>query len=348
MLKRFLFITSFALCTGCAWSQEPATPDTSLRASLADVDIDSMELDQFLNEFDLFLDSILTPKRSYVLLNLSATQGYFTFSNKNNTRTRELKKTVWSPTFGYYDKNGLGITLSSFMIRDSSRRYFYQLSVTPSYDYLKNRKFATGVSFNRYFTRNKLPFYTSPLQSELTGYFLWRKSWIQPGIAVNYGWGSKTEFKRIEYQYTSLVDDAASTGLIRQVETVTILSKNRESIVDFSLNFSLRHDFYWLDIFSKKDHIRLSPLLAVTSGTQKFGFNQSNTAFGNVRAVTFNNTRDVSLRQKFQLLAATLYLRSEYSFGKFFVQPQVLFDYYLPGENNQLTTLFSVNTGFIF
>jgi hypothetical protein len=345
MFKRFFLIASFALVTGCAWSQEPATSDSSLRTSLADVDIDSMELDQFLSEFDLFLDSILTP-RTYVLLNLSATQGYFTFSN--NGSSKELRKTVWSPTFGYYGKDGLGITLSSFMIRDSARRYFYQLSVTPSYDYLRNRKFATGGSFTRYFTRHVLPFYTSPLQSEVAGYFLWRKSWVQPGIAVNYGWGSKTEFKRREYQYTRKVEDAVTGGIIRQVEAVTIISKNRESIADFSLNFSLRHDFYWLDIFSKKDHIRLSPVLSVTSGTQKFGSNTANTAFGNLRAVTFNNTRDVSLRQKFQLLAATVYLRSEYSFGKFFVQPQVLFDCYLPGENNQLTTLFSVNTGFIF
>ncbi|HET6996677.1 MAG TPA: hypothetical protein VFI06_16900, partial [Chitinophagaceae bacterium] len=319
-------------------------------ASLAEVDIDSMELDEFFSDLDLFLDSILSP-RSYALLSLSATQGYFTFTNKNNSRSKELKKTIWSPTFGYYDKNGLGITLSSFMIRDSARRYFYQMSATPSYDYIKNRKFATGVSFTRYFTRNRLPFYTSPLQNELTGYFLWRKAWLQPGIAANYGWGSKTEFKRIEVQYIKIVEDAATDGLIRQVETATIISKNRESIVDFSLNFSLRHDFYWLDIFSKKDHIRFSPLLSATGGTQKFGFNQSNTPLGNVRAAAFNNfnnTGEVSLLQKFQLLYATLYLRGEYSFGKFFVQPQVLFDCYLPGKNNQLTTLFSVNTGFIF
>lgn len=310
--------------------------------SLADADIDDL-----LNDMEAFLDSIMTP-HSYVLLNLSGAQGYFNFSNRNSTRTREIRKFIWSPTFGYYDKNGLGITFSAYSIYDSSRNYLYQGSITPSFDYLQDRRMAFGISYSKYFTRNILPFYTSPLQNELNGYFLWRKSWLQPGIAASYGWGNRTEFNRREKIYRSLVAAAANEGAIRVLDTVAILSKNRQSIIDFSTAISLRHDFYWLDIFSKKDHIRFSPLISLSAGTQRFGFNETNTAFGNVRAVSLNNTRRVSLQQKFQLLSTTLYLRTEYAIGKFFIQPQVLFDYYMPGDNNSITTLFSINTGFIF
>jgi hypothetical protein len=346
MFKKILIITCFFVPGSFAFSQSTGK-DTIPQRNADDLIIDSTDYEDLLNDLDLFLDSILTP-RSYVLLNLSAGQGYFNFTNKTNARIKQVKKFIWSPTLGYYDKNGLGITITGYTIYDSAKRYFYQASLTPSYDYLRNRDLATGISYSRYFTRNALPFYTSPLQSELNGYFLWRKSWLQPGVAASYGWGSHTEFNKREILYRRLLAAAAAEGAINIPDTVSILTRNRQSIVDFSLTFSLRHDFYWLDIFSKKDHIRISPLLSVASGTQKFGFNQSNTAFGNLRAVALNNTRSVSLQEKFQLLSMTLYLRGEYSFGKFFMQPQLLFDYYFPGENDHVTTLFSLNAGFMF
>jgi hypothetical protein len=345
MFKRLLLIAVFIVPASFARSQ--VTPvDTIPRSDVDSVAFDSsIDYDELFNDLDLFLDSLLKP-RSYALVNLSAGQGYFNFANKNNDQTRVEKKIIWSPTFGYYDKSGFGITLSSYMIRDSSKRYWYQLSVSPSYDYIKNRDLVTGISYTRYFTKNLVPFYTSPLQSELNGYFLWRKSWLQPGITANYGWGSRTEYNKRDSIYREMAVTTAANGTIRHVREriITILSKNKESIVDFSMTASLRHDFYWLDIFSKKDHIRFSPLISLAAGTQKFGFNQTNRLVGGIRA----NTQSLTLQQKFQLLSTTLYLRGEYSFGKFFIQPQFLFDYYFPGEKDNLTTVFSINTGFMF
>ena len=347
------------MLAGTAWSQtNPAdtTPSPVVKAAANATDSsaldEDLDIDALLNDLDLFLDSMLTP-RSYVLLNLSVTQGYYSFTNKNNLRIREAKKAVWSPMFGYYDKSGVGITLASYVIYDSSKRYVYQTSFTPSYDYLQNRKLATGVSFTRYFTRTKLPFYTSPLQNELNGYFLWRKSFLQPGVALSYGWGNRTEYKRREIAYQKLLTATARNGDVKIVDTISVitrvLSKNSESVVDFSTMFSVRHDFYWLEIFSKKDHIRFSPLLTVTAGTQKFGFNnESATSFSNIRATTYYSSRSVSLRQQFQLLSSTLYLRGEYFIGKFFIQPQVIFDYYFPKKTSGFTALFSFNTGFLF
>lgn len=353
MLKTLLIVTCCLVLAGTSWSQ--VNPRDTTQSPVADtlvsgsdsLDIDDMDIDQLLNEFDLFLDSILTP-HSYVLLNLSMTQGYFTFSRRNNVQIKESKKAIWSPIIGYYDKSGFGLSLASYVIYDSSRRYVYQSAFTPSYDYLLNRKLATGVSFTRYFTRRRLPFYTSPLQNELNGYFLWRKSWLQPGVAASYGWGSRTDFERVRIVYADAVQNALDlSSTVIDYDTAYILAKNRESIRDFSLTFSLRHDFYWLDIFSKKDHIRLSPMLTASAGTQTFGFNQSSPTFNSVRSVTYFNKRSISLQQKFQLLSSTLYLRGEYSYGKFFIQPQFIVDYYFPGEKANLATFFSINAGFL-
>ena len=351
MLKRFFIIACF-IVPGClAWSQETkpdslhSPADTSMALSIDT----SLDYDDLFNDLDLFLDSILAP-RSYTLISLSAGQGYFNFAVRNTRRIKQVKKIIWSPTFGYYDKSGMGITFTSYMVHDSVKLNPYQFSIGPSYDYIKNRDLATGVSFMRYFTRKSLPFYTSPLQNELTGYFLWRKSWLQPGITANYGWGSRTQFIRKDsIFYKSLLSDAVTTNVLRDKDTVTIFRRNTKSIVDFSLAISIRHDFYWLNIFSKKDHIRFSPLLSLSAGTQKFGFNQTTGASGPLRiASLLNNTQDISLQQKFQVLSMDLYLRGEYSLGKFFIQPQILFDYYFPGEGKKFTVMFSFNTGFMF
>jgi len=116
---------------------------------------------------------------------------------------------------------------------------------------------------------------------------------------------------------------------------------------------SVRHDFYWLDVFTYNDHIRVTPQLTFTSGSQKFGFNQSSNTYATLLRSGANilyNTENVYLDNKlyFQPLALTFYLKTEYSIGKFYVQPQLILDYYFPATEKQFTGLVSVSGGFIF
>jgi hypothetical protein len=351
MIKRYIVLTCLVVSACLAHSQNteqdslPPLPESDLAMDT------SINYDELLSDFEFFLDSILSP-RSYFLANLSATRGYFSFVNTTDARARTVKKYIVSPALGYYSKNGLGITITGNATNYHNRRLkLYQLSVSPSFDYLANRKLATGISFMRYITRDSLPFYTSPLQNEIYGYFLWRKSWLQPGITANYGWGSRTEYKKREFIYRKLLANALEDGIITVIDTVSILTANRESIVDFTLTGSLRHDFYWLNIFSHKDHARFTPLLSFTAGTQKFGYNQTTGTYSGIKRanlVNYTGTRSLSLIEKFRALSLSLYLRSEYSIGKFFIQPQVIFDYYFPAKDDNLSTLFTLNAGFMF
>jgi hypothetical protein len=225
--------------------------------------------------------------------------------------------------------------MSGFIIQDSSRLKLYQLAFTPSYDYLRDRRLATGISFTRYYTKDALSFYTSPLQNEVNAYFLWRKSWLKPGINASYGWGSRSAYSQRRIFLDSLR------------KRLLVFTQREESVSDFSVALSIRHDFYWLDIFSQKDFIRLSPLLMYTMGTQKFGFNRSS---GLATTNVVYNASLVSLDNvmKFQPVSLTMYLRLDYTFGKIFIQPQVLFDYYFPGEKKNFSTLFSISAGIMF
>jgi hypothetical protein len=56
----------------------------------------------------------------------------------------------------------------------------------------------------------------------------------------------------------------------------------------------------------------------------------------------------VAAQSKFQLLALSARIRTEVSKGIFFLQPQLLFDYYFPERTNQVVTAFVVNAGILF
>lgn len=335
MVKRLLVIV-FVVLANVAHSQTPAKDSTPISSN--DLAIDTtIDYNELFDEFDSFLDSILTP-RSYFLANISVSQGYFNFTNKNNSQINTVRKYTYSPSIGYYNKGGLGFTAAGNLVDAEDQMNLYQVSLSPSFDYLKNHDMALGFAYIRYITKDSLPFYVSPLQNEVNGYFLWRRTWLQPGVAINYGWGSRTEYqKRLKF-----------IRLLRR--RLLFTSIKEESISDFSLTASVKHDFYWLNVFSKKDHIKFSPQFSFSSGTQKFGFNQTTDRYRLNRITNLIYSRRTNPEDdvKFQPLSVTAYLKTEYSLGKFFIQPQLLFDYYFPATEDNLTTIFSINAGFMF
>lgn len=341
MLKKWLISLAFLLPVA-AFAQKSSAD--SVMATHADVlpSDTSINYDELFQDFDAFMDSILSP-HNYLLTSLSMTRGYYNFESKNSGVLETSKKLTYSPVVGYYNKNGFGITGNGLIVDDGMNMNLYQLALSPSFDYLKNRDFATGISYTRFFTKDSLPFYTTPIQNELYGYFTYRKWWIRPTVSMSYGWGNRKEYSERE----TLIQD------LRLRRRGFTYINTEETISDFSVMASVRHDFYWLDIFTFKDHIRFTPQFTFTSGTQKFGFNQSSTTYGTTLRNSSNilySTDNVYLDDeiKFQPLSLTLYLRGEYSIGKFFIQPQFTMDYYLPAATNPFNAFVSVNMGFIF
>jgi hypothetical protein len=351
--KKSILTGIFFLLSLVAFAQEEPVDSLANSSEEAALD-DDTDYDQLLDELGSFIDSLLAP-RSYFLANVSAATGHFNF--KSNSGLITQKKLVLSPTVGYYHKYGPGITFSGNISGNDKGKRLYQYSISPSFDFIQSRKWTGGISYTRYFTKDSLAFYTSPLQNDVGAYFLWRKAWVQPGMTFSYGWGSRTDLKeRTEfikqiYRKQNNLIRRLRANLITGIDTVVYTSKVEESIVDFSLTTSIRHTFYWLELSKHNDYFKFTPMLAFSFGTQKFGFNRTTgtTVNGNVANVQFSRG-DVNLddKLKFQPLSLTFYLRPEYSIGKFFIQPQLIFDYYFPAEEKNFTTLFSMNGGFMF
>jgi hypothetical protein len=342
MLKKYFILPAFLVLVVTAYSQ--SSPADSVISPLTDKSLidTSLNYDELFQDFDAFMDSILTP-HSYFLTSLSMAKSYYSFESKGNSSIETQKKLTYSPTLGYYHKGGLGITGTGYIVDDGANTNFYQGAITGSFDYLKNKKLATGFSYTKFLTKDSLPFYTTPLQNELFAYFTYRKWWVRPMIAVSYGWGSRTDYEERE----SLIQD------LRLRRRGFTYINTEETVSDFSLITSVRHDFYWLDVLTYKDHIRFTPQINFTSGTQKFGFNQSSSTYATLlrsNSSVLYSTENLYLDDqiKFQPLSLTLYLRGEYSIGKFFVQPQFIMDYYFPASSNNFNAIFSVNIGCMF
>ena len=298
--------------------------------------------DELFNELESFIDSITAP-RSFALINLGISNGYLNYASKTSTQITSRNQMIFTPSIGYFHKNGLGISASASVINDSGSLNFYQLATTASYDYLKTPSSLFGFSYTHYFTKDSLSFYTSPLNNALFAYFSYKRSWLKPTISASYEWGSRTNYTERE-DYIKLL----------RLRTIgnTIITTTEESISDFSVTASVKHDFYWLDVLSKRDFIRLTPQLLLISGTQKYGFNQTNNTYISSRKtgadILYNSENtQLSSKTKFQPLYLSARIRTEFSKGKFFIQPQLMFDYYFPAQKEKLATTFALNTGII-
>jgi len=332
MYKTFFCALSFLLLSNSSIAQKKATP------------IDSTEYyNDLFNELDNFLDSLTAP-RTFFIVNATVANNYFNFTNTSSTLMAVDRKMSLTPSLGYYHKSGLGLSASTVIANDGDKWNAFQYLISGSYDYLKNKDFFTGASLTHYFTKDSLSFYTSPLENEASVYFTYKKAWVKPSITAIYGWGSKTAYEQQE-KMIKLLRKRTNAGYT-VVETV-------EKVNDFTVSASVRHDFYWLDKLGPRTSLRFTPLLVFTSGTQRFGFNQTSNSYLLPQKSSNNilyNTENVQLdsRHGFQPLSVTAFLKSEASWDKFYVQPQIGFDYYLPAKQNNFTTAFAVSVGATF
>lgn len=331
--KRLLFILGLATCLTSS-AQDPAKG--------ADIDTSFTDYDVLFNELDALLDSLTAP-RNFVLFNVGIGTSYYNYASKTSYLLESSKRLSYTPSLSYYSKSGLGVSGTVAVVNDGENINAYQYYFTGSYDYLKSTRFITGVALSHFFTRDSLSFYTSPLKNEAYVYFTYKKFWLKPSVAASYGWGSRSAYEERQEYINALRMEL--NGFTR-VDT-------RESVNDFNLITSVRHDFYWMQLLGKTDYMRLTPQLVFTSGTQKFGFNQTSSTYATLPRTGANvlySSDKVYLDDQlyFQPLSLATYLKAEYSRGKFFIQPQLIFDYYFPATEKNFTTAFVMNAGVIF
>ncbi len=150
--------------------------------------------DDLLNELDSFLDSITSP-RNMLLINIGAGNSFLNYQYGSSQLLEADKKIIFSPSIGFFHKNGLGINASAAIVKDGSGFIPFQYVVTGSYDYLQGKSITAGASLSHFFTKDSLSFYTSPLQNEASLSVGYKESWFKPSLTATYGWGSYTSYE---------------------------------------------------------------------------------------------------------------------------------------------------------
>ena len=297
-------------------------------------------MDSLMKDFHRYMDSISKP-RSFFTVSVGIGTGYFSYENKSDFKFTTAKKPLLSPMVGYYHRSGFGINGAAFMVLGGASTELYQYAVSPSYDYVRSRYISTGISFTKYFDKDSLPFYTTPIQQELFTYFTIKKWKLRPSLAVSYGWGSKKEYERRQVLLWN--------RWLQQSERGFITIENEESVHDLAAILSLKYNFMWYSLLNKEDGLMLTPVLMFTGGTQRFGFN---TSYQSPSTVIRNNflpsNQQITEQTGFGAQSISFILRADYSIGKFFIMPQFLLDFYLPEAEDRFTSAYSVVAGFNF
>lgn len=297
-------------------------------------------IDSLMKDFDDFLDSLAAPK-SFFNVSLGAGTGIFSFENKTSVFFTSEKKLVLSPSVGYFHKSGLGFSATGYMINEGGNLNLYQYVFTPSFDIIK-RRFSTGISFSKYISKDSLNFYTTPIQNELFAYFSYKKWWLRPSVSVSYGWGSKTEYEKRKYKI--------QRRLLQRSRSYYVTIRNEESVNDLSVTLSLRKDFNWYGVLIKNDAVSFTPVILLNSGTQNFGFNTSYTYTlpTAIRVNSLPGNSNITDKTNFAAQSLSMVLRGNYLKGKFMLQPQVLFDYYLPDAEDKFNSIISLTAAVNF
>lgn len=324
-MQKILLITLLYLCV----SEKAASQDTAIATETA---FDSAAV---LNDLLSLLDSADAPV-SYGLVSVGMGNRLFSVrNNRLNARQSSTSQLVFNPSVGYYHKSGFSISAGSSLLNDSEKGFGpTQYSITPAYDLTGNKNWGLGISYSRYFPKDKYSVYASPVQNDIYAYVNYKKWWIEPGIAMGYSTGKYREINKFTVQ---------STGNT-YIDTGTFALKT------FSFTATASHDFEWDNIFGKKDALGFTPSLMVNFGSDSTE-TVSHTLFPNLLRFLKRRNRlpRLSGKNSFSAQSVAMSLDVTYSIGNLTLLPQLYLDYYLPAtDEKRFTQTFTLSIGYSF
>ena len=218
-------------------------------------ELDLLKSDSLMDELKSLLGTMYKPESFF-----SANLGYSNrlFSTKNNALNAQQTRTGQAallPSVSYFHKSGLGLTATGFMRNVDGNPSFYQMAISPSYDYI-GKKIIAGVSYTNYLKTVSNSILATPFTHEVYAYAQMRKSILRPFMAL--GWASGS------YQDVSLIPVRI------RGENIFVLDTSRVELNDFSTIVGLSHTFVFQKVFSKDDMLTFVPSLNLIAELQNY------------------------------------------------------------------------------
>jgi hypothetical protein len=287
----------------------------------------------FMMENDEFLKMMKEQSKNSVDISVGLGNGAFSSNNNAANATGVDNQIIFTPSVVYHTKNGFSFGVTGFLTADSTNSLkLYQTGLSAAYDYY-GKKVLTGISYTRYLSDKNKYNSKSLYQNDVYGYIKRAKGILQPGLTLGFANGNYKEVALV-LRTRPLLGDT----LVRDS------TSNKASY--FSFSGSVEHDFNFYKLFSKDDELDFVPSLIINFGSDKLTQTHTNKVFN--RQILSNRKR-VEATNKFQVQSLAASFDFTYSIGKFFLQPNLYLDYYLPETTaKRLATIFSVTAGLSF
>jgi len=297
------------------------------------------------NDVALRMFATMNKTSSYVKLNAGITNKLFSVSNNSLNAMEQNKQIIFTPSIEYFNKTGLSISFAAFLLNNKNKYGFFQYSLTPSFDHNFGKLISTGISFTRFFIKDKYSNATSPIQNDLNVYAILKKPWLKPGIAFGYSTGVSNEITFID----------TTVSMQNRIVRIQFTDTAEIHLQSFSVIGSLSHTFWAYDILTSNDAISLTSQLSLNAGSNRFTVMHKliTTSYFNLKKLhkrtRIRNFNEDTASPKFEVESIGLNLNVNYSIGKFDFDPQVYLDYYLASTaERRFTQVFACTIGYTF
>jgi hypothetical protein len=285
--------------------------------------IDIKDSTEIINEL---MDMLSTSDKSSSYFTAGIGIGNRLFSVHNNalnSKQSSVNTLIYSPSFGYYHKSGFNLSVGANALNDSAAGFgISQYSISPGYQLPDNKNVDFAFAYTHYFVQDQFSSYVSPIQNDFYSSFTYKKTWLQPGIALGYSTGKYKEEKRKGGLYDSTTNKLKS----------------------FSFIASVAHELNWYGLFNKNDGFTFTPTLMLNSGSGKIAIQHKSNAANLLYFLNKKGKLPKFKNTKFQAESIGLNMDARYVTGKFTIAPQAYFDYYLPANStNRFTSVFTIN-----
>ena len=268
-------------------------------------------------------------KSSYFTLGLAMGNRLLSVQNKvvNSKETTE-QVLIYTPSISYQNKTGFNIAAGTSFLNDSAKGFgINQYYLTTGYQLLGNDNIDFSIAYTHYLIADKYSVRSSPIQNDLFTSLVYKKSWLQPGIAFDFSSGNSYEVKRKNNLYDSITNHLKSYALIA----------------------SIAHEFSGESVFAKDDELSFTPSFLLNFGSGKINITHKTNAANIAQLVgkkgkllKFENT-------KFAAESVGFDFDIRYTISKFTIEPDLYLDYYLPSTTtNRLSGVFNISLGYTF
>lgn len=218
-------------------------------------ELDLLKSDSLMDELKSLLGTMYKPE-SFFSANLAYSNRLFsTKNNALNAQQANSGQAAFLPSVSYFHKTGFGLTATGFIRSIDKKPSFYQMAVSPSYDYI-GKKIITGISYTNYIKTATNNLLSTPFTHEVYAYAQMRKSVIRPFLAL--GWAS------------GHYDDVTIRSFRDRGNNLLVSDTSRVYLNDFSTILGVSHTFSFQNVISKNDFITVVPTLNLIAELQNY------------------------------------------------------------------------------